>query len=138
MGAGSISWLLAQTFWVGGLWLLHFVVLPGLEKMGLAPMLVDEAGAALRPLLVGFAGFCGVLQLAVLLQETGWRRLLADLRGQLLLTVLLGSLVFFAVREFFLHLQVLPTSGIFALALCGALLILAPWPRGGRGRQRLG
>jgi len=57
LGAGSISWLLAQTFWVGGLWLLHFVVLPGLEKMGLAPMLVDEAGAALRPLLVGFAGF---------------------------------------------------------------------------------
>lgn len=46
LGAGSISWLLAQTFWVGGLWLLHFVVLPGLEKMGLAPMLVDEAGAA--------------------------------------------------------------------------------------------
>ena len=80
MGAGSISWLLAQTSWVGGLWLLHFVVLPGLEKMGLAPMLVDEAGAALRPLLVGFAGFCGVLQLAVLLQETGWRRLLADLK----------------------------------------------------------
>ena len=138
MGAGSISWLLAQTFWVGGLWLLHFVVLPGLEKMGLAPMLVDEAGAALRPLLVGFAGFCGVLQLAVLLQATGWRRLLADLRGQLLLTVLLGSLVFFAVREFLPQQQLLLMFSYLVLAFCGLLLILQPLPRGGRGRQRLG
>ena len=38
MRAGAISWLLAQTFWVGGLWLLQFVVLPALAKTGLAPL----------------------------------------------------------------------------------------------------
>ena len=64
--AGAISWQLAQTFWVGGLWLLHFVMLPALEKMGLAPLLIEEVDAALSPLLIGFAAFCVLVQGMVL------------------------------------------------------------------------
>ena len=56
--AGAISWQLAQTFWVGGLWLLHFVMLPALEKMGLAPLLIEEVDAALRPLLTYTSKSC--------------------------------------------------------------------------------
>ncbi|EXF45996.1 transcription elongation factor GreA [Pseudomonas sp. BAY1663] len=44
--AGNISWQLAQTFWVGGLWLLQFVVLPALDKIGLAPLLIEEIGSS--------------------------------------------------------------------------------------------
>ncbi|MNY01780.1 hypothetical protein D3C86_1343240 [compost metagenome] len=56
--AGAISWRLAQTFWVGGLWLLYFVLLPALEHYGLAPLLLEDISASLIPLLLGFAGFC--------------------------------------------------------------------------------
>ncbi|MEK1940566.1 MAG: DUF4149 domain-containing protein, partial [Pseudomonas sp.] len=38
---GAVAWRLVQTFWVGGLWLLHFVMLPALERIGIAPMLVE-------------------------------------------------------------------------------------------------
>ena len=63
-----MSWQLAQTFWVGGLWMLHFVLLPALERMGWAPLLVEDVTQVLRPLLVGFAAFCIALQLLVLMQ----------------------------------------------------------------------
>ena len=108
MRAGAISWLLAQTFWVGGLWLLQFVVLPALAKTGLAPLLVETVAAALTPLLIGFAGFCAVLQALVLVSSHGPRSLWRDLRGQLLLAVALLCLVYFLVRGLLLVLQPVP------------------------------
>ena len=66
--AGAISWLLAQTLWVGGLWLLHFLLLPAIAKVGLASLLVEEIGNTLRPLLVGLAAVCAGLQVLVLIR----------------------------------------------------------------------
>jgi hypothetical protein len=126
--AGAISWQLAQTFWVGGLWLLHFVMLPALEKMGFAPLLIEEVNAALSPLLIGFAAFCVVLQAMVLAQAQGLSSLWRELRGQLLLIVLVMAVAFFAVR----HLQ--PDAerwllfNYLVLALCGLVLVLQPLP----------
>jgi hypothetical protein len=56
--AGAIAWLLAQTLWVGGLWVLHFLLLPAIAKVGLASLLVEELSDTLRPLLVGLAAVC--------------------------------------------------------------------------------
>ena len=98
MRAGAISWLLAQTFWVGGLWLLQFVVLPALAKTGLAPLLVETVAAALTPLLIGFAGFCAVLQALVLV----------------------CGLAPEAVRWLLFN--------YLAVAMCGLLLVLQPVP----------
>ncbi|HHW2424993.1 TPA: DUF4149 domain-containing protein [Pseudomonas aeruginosa] len=120
MRAGAISWLLAQTFWVGGLWLLQFVVLPALAKTGLAPLLVETVAAALTPLLIGFAGFCAVLQALVLVSSHGPRSLWRDLRGQLLLAVALLCLVYFLVRGL--------AFNYLAVAMCGLLLVLQPVP----------
>ncbi|HCJ30224.1 MAG TPA: DUF4149 domain-containing protein, partial [Pseudomonas sp.] len=71
MRAGVISWQLAQTFWVGGLWLLQFVMLPALAKIGLAPLLIEEIAGSLRALLVGFAAFCAPLQRVVFIPFRG-------------------------------------------------------------------
>lgn len=90
--AGAISWLLAQTFWVGGLWLLQFVVLPTLERIGLAPLLVQEIGQGLRPLLMGFTAFCAAIQGGVLLTCIGIPSLWHDRRGHLLVAVMLLAL----------------------------------------------
>lgn len=128
MRAGVISWQLAQTFWVGGLWLLQFVMLPALAKMGLAPLLVDDIAATLRPLLVGFAAFCVMLQATVLVQVGGLRSLWLDLRGQLLVSVLLLAASYFAVQAG------LPGSGYWlvfsylAMGLCGLILVLQVAP----------
>ncbi|MCF6751106.1 DUF4149 domain-containing protein [Pseudomonas sp. JL972] len=128
MRGGTITWQLAQTFWVGGLWLLHFVVLPALAKVGLAPLLVDELAAALRPLLVGFAGFCVVLQAVVLLPLTGLARFAAELRGQLLLATLLLAISFFIERSGVFASNYWSLFSYLAMAFCGLLLVLQPPP----------
>ena len=126
--AGAISWQLAQTFWVGGLWLLHFVMLPALEKMGLAPLLIEEVDAALSPLLIGFAAFCVLVQGMVLAQAHGMSSLCRELRGQLLLIVLAMALAFFAVRYWQPDTARWLLFNYLVLALCGLVLVLQPLP----------
>ncbi|MNQ12331.1 hypothetical protein D3C85_252340 [compost metagenome] len=131
--AGAISWLLAQTFWVGGLWLLHFLLLPAIAKLGLAPLLVEEVARAVRPLLVGLAGVCAVLQVLVLIRAERLASLWRDMRGQLLLTVLVMAASYFGVRHYW------PGGGLWlmfsylVMAFCGLLLVLQPVP--GRARR---
>ncbi|WP_313085132.1 DUF4149 domain-containing protein [Pseudomonas sp.] len=132
MRAGVISWQLAQMFWVGGLWLLQFVVLPALGKFGLAPLLIDEIGASLRPLLVGFAAFCALLQAVVLVQYNGFGSLLRDVRGQLLVAVLLLAVSFFAVRAGLLESPYWLVFSYLVIGLCGLLLVIQSAP----GRER--
>ncbi|MFL9815459.1 DUF4149 domain-containing protein [Stutzerimonas sp. VN223-3] len=132
MRAGVVSWQLAQTFWVGGLWLLQFVVLPALAKIGLAPLLIEEIAASLRPLLVGFAGFCVLLQAIVLIQLSGFRSLWRDLRGQLLLSVLLLAASYFAVRAGFVESPYWLVFSYLVMGLCGLILVLQVAP----GRER--
>ena len=126
--AGTISWLLAQTFWVGGLWLLHFVMLPVLERIGLAPMLVDEVAATLRPLLVAFAGFCALLQALLLIQHAGLARLWRDARAQLLAAVIGLVVVFLLVRFWMPEALYWLNFSYLLLAFCGLLLVVQPLP----------
>ena len=126
--AGAISWQLAQTFWVGGLWLLHFVMLPALEKLGLAPLLIEEINSVLSPLLIGFAAFCAVLQGMVLVQAEGVASLWRDMRGQLLLVVLVMAGVFLTVIQLIPEAQRWLLFNYLVLALCGLVLVLQPLP----------
>src|SRR5690606_2389523 len=124
--SGRVAWQLALTLWVGGVWMLHFVMLPALERFGLAPLLIDEIGHFMRPLLVGFAAVCALLQLVVAGTVLGWA-LWRDLRGQLLLLVVLAAAVFFAVAD-------LPRGDYWqlfsylVLAFAGLVLVLQPRP----------
>lgn len=134
--AGAVTWQLAQTFWVGGLWLLHFVVLPGLRELGLAGLLVDDISAHLKPLLVSFALIGSVLQLLVLVQVEGVASCWRDLRGQLLVAVLIVAGVYFAL------LQWAPQAGwwmqfsYLLLAFSGLLLVLQTVPSSAAIRAR--
>ncbi len=130
--AGTISWQLAQTFWVGGLWLLQFVMLPALGKIGLAPLLIEEIGTALRALLVGFTAFCVVLQAVVLIQFAGLNSLWKDLRGQLLLTVMLLAVSYFVVRAGVVQSPYWLVFSYLVIAMCGLILVLQATP----GRER--
>lgn len=132
MRAGVISWQLAQTFWVGGLWLLQFVVLPALAKFGLAPLLIDGIGSSLRPLLVGFAMFCVLLQAVVLVQAHGLVSLWRDVRGQLLVSVVMLGGSFFAVRMGLVESAYWLVFSYLVIGLCGLLLVLQSAP----GRER--
>ncbi|QGZ32360.1 DUF4149 domain-containing protein [Stutzerimonas stutzeri] len=132
MRAGVISWQLAQTFWVGGLWLLQFVMLPALAKIGLAPLLIEEIASSLRPLLVGFAAFCAMLQGVVLIQLHGFRALWQDLRGQLLLSVWVLSASFFVVRAGVVESPYWLVFSYLVIGLCGLMLVLQVAP----GRER--
>ena len=126
MRSGRIAWQLCQTLWVGGVWMLHFVLLPALGKFGLAPLLIDEIAAFMRPVMVGFAAACALLQglLAwVVVRQPLWR----DLRGQMLLLVLVAAGAFFLVAG-------LPSGAYWqlfsylVLAFAGLVLILQPRP----------
>lgn len=126
-----IAWRLAQTFWVGGLWLLHFVVLPALVHSGLAPLLAQEVGNGLRPLLVGLAVVCVLLQSMSLVAALGLRALWRDVRGQLLLASALLGLAFFVARAGWLTDYWLMFSYL-AMAGCGLLLVVQPTPEARR------
>ena len=128
LSAATVTWQLAQVLWVGGLWLLHFVLLPALDKYGLAPMLVDEFGRSLKGLLVGFSAFCASLQLMILLQSVGRVALWRDTRGQLLLTVLLMALAFLVVNQWLPDAFRWLLFNYLVLALAGVLLVLQPLP----------
>lgn len=124
-----VGWLLAQTFWVGGLWLLKFVVLPALSRLGLAPLLVDYIATSVAPLLVSLAACCAAFQALVLVRaERRLSSLWQDIRGQLLLLVLVMA------GSYLIALQVWPDAlrwmlfNYLVMAFCGLMLVLQPAP----------
>ena len=130
--APVIAWQLAQTFWVGGLWLLHFMLLPALDKIGLAPLLVQEVASGLRPLLVGFSAVCVLLQGMGLVMALGLRALWRDMRGQLLLAVLLLAAGYFVARAGWLGDEYWQMFSYLAMACCGLLLVVQSPPEARR------
>lgn len=132
--AGAMTWQLVQVCWVGGIWMMHFVLLKVLEKLGFASLLVQEVAQFTRPLLLGLALVCVLLQLLVLKQTMPARQLFKDLRGQLLLAALLLSVSFFITQKFLPTAQYWLVYSYLAVGMCGLLLVLQPIP--GRNTQR--
>lgn len=130
--AGSVSWLLAQTLWVGGLWLLHFLMLPAIAKTGLASLLVEEIGSILRPLLVGLAAVCAGLQVMVLVRAERLASLWRDMRGQLLLVVVAMAASYFVARQYWPGAELWLMFSYLVMAFCGLLLVLQPVPGSSR------
>lgn len=125
---GRIAWQLSLTLWVGGVWVLHFVLLPALLHFGLAPMLVDEVGGFMRPVMAAFAGFSSALQLLVvwLALGAGWWR---DLRAQLLVLVIATAGLFFAVDMLAMERsQYWQIFCYLVIAFAGLALVLQPRP----------
>ncbi|WP_178082822.1 MFS transporter [Pseudomonas sp. BBP2017] len=131
--AAPAIWQLAQVFWVGGLWMLHFGLLPALGQIGLAPLLIEDIGSLMASLLVAFAAFCAGVQALVLIQAQGLASLWRDMRGQLLSMAMLACVAYFALRvgmpgelrwQLFCYL---------VLGLAGLLLVMQPVP--GRARR---
>jgi uncharacterized membrane protein YhaH (DUF805 family) len=123
---GRVAWQLTQTLWVGAIWATHFVLLPALGQMGLAPLLIDEIAGVMRPLIVGFAGVCVLLQLLVIGVALG-RRCWRDLRTQLLLLVLFSVAVVFGLARV-AGTEYLQLFGYLVVAFAGLVLVLQPRP----------
>lgn len=130
LGAGAISWLLLQTLWVGGLWLLHFLVVPAVAKLGLAPLLVEEINASLRALLVGLTALCAGLQALVLIRALRLSGLWRDMRGQLLLMVEAMAAGYLVARLYWPDAESWLLFSYLVMAFCGLLLVLQPVPEG--------
>lgn len=128
--AGAISWLLAQTLWVGGLWLLHFLLLPAIAKTGLASLLVEEIGSSLRALLVGLAAVCAGLQVLVLVRSERLASVWRDMRGQLLSVVVAMAASYFVARLYWPGAELWLMFSYLVMAFCGLLLVLQPVPNG--------
>jgi len=131
--AAAVSWQLAQALWVGGLWLLQFVILPAIGQVGLAPLLVEEIAARLAPLLVGLTAVCVALQAIALLRSDGLSSLLRDMRGQLLLTVAAMALSYFVALHHWPEAEYWLRFSYLVMAFCGLLLVLQPVPGQSRG-----
>lgn len=129
LSAGAVTWQLAQVFWVGGIWMMHFVLLKVLEKLGFASLLVQEVAQFTRPLLLGLALVCVLLQLLVLKQIMPIKQLIKDTRGQLLLVALLLSLSFFITQRIMPTAQYWLVYSYLAVGMCGLLLVIQPIPR---------
>ncbi len=129
-------WQLAQMLWVGGLWLLHIGLLPVLEQIGLAPLLIDDIGKMLGALLVGFSAACLVLQVLILIQSEGLASMWRDIRGQLLLMGLYACAMYFVMRMLLPEAQRWQLFSYLVLGFSGLVLVLQPVPGwGGRVRE---
>lgn len=133
---GANTWRLAQTFWVGGLWLLHFVMLPALERIGLAPMLVEEIANTLGPLLVLLAAGGVLLQVLILVQAERVSALWQQVRGMLLSGSFALAAAYGALHRWMPETLRLQLFCFLVLALLGALLVLQPVPDGEAARAR--
>lgn len=131
--AGAIIWQLAQVLWVGGLWILHLGVLPALAHVGLAPVLIEDVGAQIGTLLVGFSAFCVVLQILVLIRAAGFVALWRDMRGQLLSVALLAAALYGAVTSWAMDPLRWQLFCYLALGITGLALVLQQVP--GRARK---
>lgn len=132
---GAIIWQVSQTLWVGGLVLLHLAILTVLEQTGLAPLLIDEVANLSGALLVGFAAFCTVLQMVVLVQVERLSSLWLDVRGQLLLIATLAAASHYVLYRWLPGAARWQLLSYLVLALAGLLLVIQPVP-GGSGRAR--
>lgn len=130
------AWQLLQVSWVGGLWLLHFVILPAIGKVGLVPLLVEEIRSALSPLLLLIAAAAMLVQALLLIWVEGLSSLWRDSRGQLLLVG--GALVagYFSVRGLHLEAPRWLAFNYLMVAMCGLLLSLQPAPARGAADTR--
>jgi hypothetical protein len=131
--AATVIWQLTQVFWVGGLWMLHFGLLPALGKVGLAPLLIEDIGSLMASLLVAFAAFCAGVQVMVLVQAQGLSSLWQDMRGQLLLMAMLACVAYFAVRVGLPEELRWQLFCYLVLGITGLLLVMQPVP--GRARR---
>ena len=125
--SSQVLWQLVQMLWVGSLFLTHFLLLPALQAMALAPMLVHEVAQNLRPVLVGLAVVGVIFQLALLLQARKGRWL-KDLRGWLLLSSLGLAALFYALPVIDSQLQIVQGYSYLALSCVGLLLLVQPFP----------
>lgn len=121
-------WQLTQTLWVGGLWLLHFVLLPAIAGLDLAPLLVEEIRGGLIPLLLLIAAAAVLVQAVLLVWAEGLSSLWRDLRGQLLLAAWSLVVLFFSVRGLDLDLPRWLAFNYLMVAVCGLMLVLQPAP----------
>jgi hypothetical protein len=121
--------------WVGGLWLLHIGLLPVLDHIGLAPLLIDEIAGMLNSLMVGFAAACVIFQALVLVQAEGFASLWRDIRGQLLLMALYACAMYVAVRVGWPDAVRWQVFSYLVLGFSGLVLVLQPVP-GWSGRVR--
>lgn len=126
--AAAISWQLAQTLWIGGLWAWQFVVLPGIGQTGLAPLLVQDISAYLTPLLVGLAAIGVAVQAFALSRGEGLASLWRDARGQLLLAVAVMALSHLLVLQYWPDAAYWLRFSYLVMAFCGLLLVLQPIP----------
>jgi hypothetical protein len=131
--AAPAIWQLTQVFWVGGLWMLHFGLLPALGQIGLAPLLIEDIGSLMASLLVAFAAFCAGVQALVLIQAQGLASLWRDMRGQLLSMAMLACVVYFALRVGMPEELRWQLFCYLVLGLTGLLLVMQPVP--GRARR---
>lgn len=123
------AWVLLQTLWVGGIWTLHFLVLPGLASVGLASLLIEEVARTLVPQMVGVTLVAALLQLVLLVRRCGLSAPWPVRSGQLLLAVLAVSLAFLVSLMLWPQALRWQLFSYLLLAFFGVLLVLQPVPR---------
>lgn len=109
--------------------MLHFLLLPAIAKVGLASLLVEELSNSLRPLLVGLAAVCTGLQVLLFIRAQRLAGLWRDMRGQLLLVVLVMAGSYFGVRQWLPEAELWLMFSYLVMAFCGLLLVLQPVPQ---------
>jgi len=122
------AWVLLQTLWVGGIWTLHFLVLPGLASVGLASLLIEEVARTLVPQMVGITLGAVLLQAVLLVRRCGVPALWRARSGQLLLAVLVVSLAFMVSLALWPQALRWQLFCYLLLAFFGVLLVLQPVP----------
>ena len=126
--AGELTWQLAQTFWVGGLVLLQLAMLTALDQTSLAPLLISELTGRSGALLVGSAGLCAIVQLAVLVSFERFSGVWRDLRGQLLFVAILSAAGYYSVRHWLPEAVSWQLVSYLVLGVSGLMLVLQPMP----------
>lgn len=124
----AVLWQLAQVLWVGGLWGTQLLLVPALERIGLADLLVRDILLATNAWVAALAVFGIGLQLAILGRRMGLPAWLRDRRGQLLWAGMAAALAYVWLSKAGLAPSRLDALPLLVLGVSGLLLVLWPAP----------
>lgn len=124
----AVTWMLAQTLWVGAHASYVLIFMPALRKIGFAPMLLNEVNTVMRPALLVLTLMALVVQLLALWRTKPLVAWVSELRGQLVLVALMLCVFLLVAQPLQVDASAWVRLAYGSLLSVGLLLLIQPLP----------
>lgn len=124
----AVIWMLAQTLWVGAHASYLLIFMPALQQIGLAPLLLSEVHAVVRPGLLVLTLMALGIQMLALWRSKPLMQWITELRGLLVVMAVVLCLLLLVAQSMQLTAAPWARLAYGGLLSMGLLLLIQPLP----------